>query len=276
MQIPEGEFKPISIIPTIPVCRDIRTRWKDSRKSDLPRFFYVLNGGFILNDNTQSYIVRKNQMVLLPAGNVHAYWRLPNVPLSLLMFRFRAEYEGEDYFVHNGLTEGNLIVNLPREDVVRCFRQMTEPAVKTDPFTAHLRLCAYTAELCSLYADARFSSDSALHYYRDVIDFMHAHKTTELSLDALAATFDVDPTYFVKIFKKRMGISPMRFFGQIRAQHAAQILKTTNLTIPEVARQVGFSDFYYFKTFFARHMGVKPETYRDMIIGLRDEQPAAD
>ncbi len=266
---PEIQFQKLDIRPTVPVFRDIRTRWTGLCPNDMNRLFYVLNGGFILNDGEQSYAVRKNQMALLPAGGAHTYWRMPNFPLSILMFRFSAEYNGEDIFRYSGLLEGNPVVNLPEEPILHCYRQMTASPPEEESRSLQIRCCAYTAVLCSLYADARFSITGAMRQHQDVIDYMHAHVHTDLTLEQLATAFNYDLTYFVKVFKKRMGTSPMRYFGQLRAQKAAGLLKNSTLSVYDVAREIGFADVYYFKTFFARHMGVRPETYRDMIIGLR-------
>ena len=68
------------------------------------------------------------------------------------------------------------------------------------------------------------------------------------------------------------GITPMKYFAHMRAKHAAKLLKTTEMSITQVAAATGFSDMYYFIKYFERYMGISPKQYREVICRPADLQ----
>ncbi len=268
--INQPAFPGLHISPAVPAIKDVHSRWMNDRVLPETELFYVLEGGFVLNTETHSYIVRRHQMALLAAGVNHSYWRLPNQPFSLLAFRFRAEYDGIDFFRYHGLTTENHVVHLPPDSVMHCYSLMLTPHLSPDNPIAFPLRCAGASMLCAMYAGARVRFEGGQQKFREIIAFMHAHSRENLRLETLAARFHFDSSCFCKAFKKHLGVSPMRFFSQLRAQEAARLLKATELPVPDVAAALGFADPYYFKVFFARYMGVRPETYRDVIIRPQD------
>lgn len=258
-------LKNLNIYPCLPRRIDASAYWMGDHCYKEPIMYYVLDGAFVLNVDSNNYIVQKHQMALLPANHPHTYWRIPNQPLSFLVFGARVECHDEDFFEFFGLNDGHHVVNLPAESVLECYRQMHTPDGANDNFSRRLNLCLHLGRMCLLYAQARISAENAKHEFADVIEYMQTHITEDLSLTELSKCFHFDHTYFVKKFKKQMGISPMKYFARMRAKYAANLLKTTEMTISEIAAATGFSDVYYFKTFFVRHMGVRPEQYRDIL-----------
>ncbi len=46
-------------------------------------------------------------------------------------------------------------------------------------------------------------------------------------------------------------------------RHAAHLLANRNLTISEIALQVGYDDLFHFSKTFKKHFGASPRSYRD-------------
>ena len=145
------------------------------------------------------------------------------------------------------------------------YESMREAEDAIDNMTRRMQLCILLAELYYIYAHARISADNAKHEFANVIQYMKEHITEDVSLAELAELLHFGHSYFVKKFKKQMGLSPMKYFARLRTNFAAKLLKETDMTVPEVAAKTGFSDVYYFRTFFRRYMGIQPEAYRDVM-----------
>ena len=57
--------------------------------------------------------------------------------------------------------------------------------------------------------------------------------------------------------------TPPQFIRSIRLQKAFELLKTTDLTVSEVAYDVGFSDPNYFSRTFLEEFGTRPSVMRN-------------
>lgn len=72
------------------------------------------------------------------------------------------------------------------------------------------------------------------------IDYMVAHYQEQPDLDFLARRAGYEPTYFQKLFKEKVGISPKRLQQYMNARHARELLGAGQST-QEVALQTGLS-----------------------------------
>ncbi len=262
----EIPLKNLDIHPGTPHLVDCDRRWRGDHVYATDNLYYVKKGSFVLNIDEHSYIVREKQLVLLPAHHHHSYWLVPGMSTTLLMFNFRAFCHDENFFEFLGLTDENHVVDVPEEEIIQCYNLIKESSLSETFISQYVMSAAQHAILCGLYAKARISLEEAKREFHDVIDFMKKHTTQDLSLDAIANAFHFNASYFAAKFKKQTGISPMKYFAQLRARYAAKLLKTTDMSVLSVASATGFSDIYYFKTFFAKHMGVRPEQFRDTFI----------
>jgi AraC family transcriptional regulator, arabinose operon regulatory protein len=68
--------------------------------------------------------------------------------------------------------------------------------------------------------------------------------------------------HFNMVFKRQVNIPPMEFFARLKTTRACELLKTTDLTVREIAAQLGFEDPFYFSRFFRRHQNISPSHYR--------------
>lgn len=74
----------------------------------------------------------------------------------------------------------------------------------------------------------------------EAIDYLVAHYQTQPDLDALAARYGYEPTYFQKIFKDHVGISPKRFVQFMSLKTARDFLLQGASTL-EAAYEAGLS-----------------------------------
>jgi len=72
----------------------------------------------------------------------------------------------------------------------------------------------------------------------------------------------------VHLYKKLMaltGKAPLEFIRSIRLQRAAQLLEKSQLTVSEIAYQVGFNNPKYFARYFKEEFGVLPSAYKKTV-----------
>lgn len=66
-------------------------------------------------------------------------------------------------------------------------------------------------------------------------------------------------------FKNALGKTPLDYLQEIRINTAKDLLKTSNLSIGEIADKVGYQDAAYFATLFKKHLATTPNAYRDTV-----------
>ena len=57
-------------------------------------------------------------------------------------------------------------------------------------------------------------------------------------------------------------MSPHEYLIEYRISQAKNMLKTTSLSISEIAEKVGYSDSLAFSKVFKNHIGISPKTFR--------------
>ncbi|MDA3959842.1 MAG: AraC family transcriptional regulator [Planctomycetota bacterium] len=82
------------------------------------------------------------------------------------------------------------------------------------------------------------------------------------SLEEVADLAALSVSQFSLRFRRRFGLSPMRYLGEQRMAAAQRLLEQTGLTVQQVAWRVGFPDPLYFSRQFRRHAGLSPSAYR--------------
>jgi len=98
--------------------------------------------------------------------------------------------------------------------------------------------------------------------FADLLPWIHAHLDKDLSVEALAGRLALCPRQFTRRFKSEFGSSPASFVRRMRLDEARERLSTTECSVEEVARSVGFSDGDNFRRAFERCFHVAPREYR--------------
>ena len=65
--------------------------------------------------------------------------------------------------------------------------------------------------------------------------------------------------YVRLLFKKRTGVTPLRYLTELRLNYADNLLKISNMLISDVATTSGFSDPLYFSKLYKAKYGVSPK-----------------
>jgi AraC family transcriptional regulator len=97
---------------------------------------------------------------------------------------------------------------------------------------------------------------------QQAIDYIHTHINRDLSLAELASVINISPTYFAGLFKQAMGISPHQYVIQQRVERAKLMLSKTDISIADIALQVGFSSHSHLTQQFKRLTGITPKQVR--------------
>jgi len=81
-------------------------------------------------------------------------------------------------------------------------------------------------------------------------------------MSALARELGIGYSYFRRAFRGQTGVSPKQYAAQLRLRRAQSMLRTTSLTLKEIAAELGYHSPYHLSAEFKRHTGVPPSRWR--------------
>ncbi len=98
---------------------------------------------------------------------------------------------------------------------------------------------------------------------RLALDWLDEHLGETLSVTELAEVSGLSESHFRQRFHQEMGISPSDFIARRRVQKAKTLLKSSDLSITEIAFQLGFQSSPYFAAVFKKLTGQTPSQFRE-------------
>ncbi|OCT15548.1 hypothetical protein A8709_15850 [Paenibacillus pectinilyticus] len=100
------------------------------------------------------------------------------------------------------------------------------------------------------------------NWLQQVKEFFDLHYTEQIRVEDAAHQFGYHRSHLYAAFLKKYGTSPQRYLASKRLEKGAELLKTTTLSVTEIAYSLGYSELYAFTRAFTTYMGISPRTYR--------------
>jgi AraC family transcriptional regulator of arabinose operon len=94
------------------------------------------------------------------------------------------------------------------------------------------------------------------------VDHLNRHYQRPFVLQEVAGIAGLSVSRFSDLFRRQVGTSPRAYGESVRLEHAASLLKLTQLQVGEVAACCGYEDALYFSKCFRRRFGRPPQDYR--------------
>ncbi len=97
---------------------------------------------------------------------------------------------------------------------------------------------------------------------RVMLDFIHRNYAEHIDLAQVSQEANIGPRECLRCFQRTIGISPVQYLLKYRVSEAAHLLRTTQLSVAEIAAQCGFDSPSNFSQTFKRFYSVTPKAYR--------------
>lgn len=97
---------------------------------------------------------------------------------------------------------------------------------------------------------------------RQILVTIDASIAGDLSLKRFAKELFLNTSYLSSLFKKETGMTLTDYVNKNRINTAKRLLKSTTLSIQDVAATVGIPDIHYFTRLFRRETGCSPREFR--------------
>ncbi len=110
-------------------------------------------------------------------------------------------------------------------------------------------------------AEALMNSTSNSHVRRAARFIANSYRD-DIRLSDVAATVGLSPKYLSRIFSAETGTGPLHFLNELRIERAMKLLRTTEHSVNQIAREIGFHYPAHFRRTFRKIAGCTPNEYR--------------
>ena len=244
---------------------------------------YCKSGAGWVKSGNDSYTIKPNQAVIIPAGTPHGYGADKSMPWSI-------------YWIHFKGNKADLIAAMLKSCVLESHPNISRTKNRLTIFEemySALHSCMTFENLCYanlclphflatfLFNEPFIENSKAIEYNTKVdalIYFMNENITERLMLKDFASYIGLSASYLHRIFLKETGLSPMECFNRLKIIRACEYLINGTLKIIQISNLLGFTDPYYFSRIFTKIVGISPSVFRakndiGLIPGLIDKTP---
>lgn len=127
----------------------------------------------------------------------------------------------------------------------------------------------FSHEIRKPYEEQRYLEGAVDRHPDELISqiqfWLKTNLNSELTLNDIAQQFDMSQRSFTRRFKLATGINATQYWQKLKIQTAKELLAASNLSIQEVAFQVGYQDQANFTRLFKKTLSITPKAYRAMV-----------
>lgn len=84
------------------------------------------------------------------------------------------------------------------------------------------------------------------------------HISEKVGMEEMAKRLGLNPTHFSRLFRLETGLTFIEYVTRVKMEQARDLLNQTNLTIVEIAEQLGYDNVSYFIKLFRNFSGITP------------------
>lgn len=97
---------------------------------------------------------------------------------------------------------------------------------------------------------------------QSMMSFIHQNYQNKITLEEIASSASVSKRECLRCFQSSIHKTPFAYLVDYRIEMAEKLLKTTDLSVVDIALQTGFSNGAYFGMIFKKNCGKSPGEYR--------------
>lgn len=100
---------------------------------------------------------------------------------------------------------------------------------------------------------------------QDVTEFILNNINKKYTLPELAKYCGYNKDFLYRTIKKETGLSAIQYINKLKFEQARKLIQHTELTLSEIAWNLGFSSLQYFSRFFKEHANISPSEFMEEV-----------
>lgn len=227
---------------------------------------HIVEQGSITYETAENiYPLNSGHFILLPPLKLH---RMLNRSADASSFSITFHLNGEAaelekiHTVHNGSIPERIVQNIKM-----ILTEHNQPELFSDRLVAGNIL----EILILLWRNCGFSSPAAPWHENTenprltmVKQYISDNIERAPSVSEVAAYCHLSTRQLARLFDQWESCSPATYINRLRTQQIESLLKNRELSLHQISEYMNFSSEYYFNSYFKKHAGMTPGTFRSM------------
>lgn len=222
---------------------------------------YIVRGSCMVTIDDTTMKAHAGELFLIFPYRIHNF--TDTADCEVIVQVFEPEYAPEYIPYLSDSVPQSPLVKSPGEDCVQAIYKAEQYYLDKAPSRV---IKAYVALYMNLIFDQLQmvpapvqNSQSTMHA---LLTYVSSHYTEDLSLEILAEKLHVTPYYISRIFNKVLHVSFPDYVNHMRLDYAAELLRSSDLSVSEISYQSGFPCERTFYRVFRQTYHTTPLKYR--------------
>ncbi|KHF39471.1 helix-turn-helix domain-containing protein [Halalkalibacter okhensis] len=223
---------------------------------------YIRNGELHVNYQEKFVTAKKGDILLLDCREPHHYYGTDGLEFIYIHFDGPHSHELCSYIIKQ---HGFFFQSKRNIEIGKQLYQMIYTFYHKEDMSISDSTCMIYTMINSLTFKQEKPKDEPSPV-DEAITFIKANLDRQITLKEIASYVNLSPYYFSHIFKIETGYAPIEFATKNRIDTAKTLLKTTTISIADIAYQVGYSSSSGFINIFYKKVGFTPSNFRNLSI----------
>ena len=250
--------------------------------SPFARLYYVKEGEGTISTPEAELTMKPGNMYLVPSFMPHSMTCQSGLRFYYLFVyeRYGTQSDIFDLYSFPYEVEANQAIDLLFENYCNYYPELTLPYASAEDFYAHpsyreyairyaqmdrsqkMQLQGFVWIVASFFMAKAQKIEEMDERLLKVIDYVKENVGKVIEIETLANMVCLTKSHLERLFREKLGTSPLQYILRTKIQCAQRLLMTTNYSINVIAHEVGFDDPSYFIRVFRQKIGFTPQDYR--------------
>lgn len=214
-------------------------------------FQYILSGEGIFNSPYGTFYPKEGDLIIMHRGDLVSY-SCTSTEWECIWVEFECNEPLPDAF------ETGVIHSKELKEIFLEILKVNNLTLGKSAF-----ICSCIWKIISVIDNGSSTQKNYSFTIHKAIQLIRRHYIQKISVSDIAASLNINRSYFCAIFKKEVGITPKEYIDNYRISAAQEILKQSNLTVAEIAESAGYNDTAAFSKAFKQKTGISPLSYKN-------------
>ncbi|GAA3412634.1 AraC family transcriptional regulator [Paenibacillus hodogayensis] len=213
----------------------------------------------------KSYSLLPNDVFLIDCKEPHYYETASGVwDMDWLHFNGGSSQSYAELILRNA----GPVHALAADTIIPSRLELLLQAQRTKPIHSDILSSKWIVEMLSelliqsVYKEPDSKDMTCPPYILEIMNEMERNCSAKITLDDLAEQHSFSKYHLAREFKRYTGYSPTEYVTHVRLSLAKEMLKFSDLTIAQIAEQVGYQQASFFIKTFKQREGVTPLEFR--------------